>query len=68
MVVALVPHERVQQRTAEQFVDVPQIQNVDVVRLVPQERVQWPDEQMVEVPIPQITKDDAEVFPERICV
>ena len=40
-VVRLASHERVQQRTAEQFVDVPQIleENVDVVRLVPQERV-----------------------------
>ena len=57
-VVSLVPCGRVQQRTAEQIVDVPLFaeETVETVRLAPQERVQWIDEQMVEVPTPQITE------------
>ena len=57
------PHGRVQQRTTEQLVDMPQIlkENVDVVRLIPQERVQWPDELMVAVPIPKITEENVDV-------
>ena len=46
-VVRLAPHKRVQQRTAKRIVEllVPQIGegNVDVMRLVPQEHVQWID-------------------------
>ena len=43
------PHERVQQRTAEQLVEQPQYEEetVEMVRLVPQVRVQWTDEQTV---------------------
>ena len=37
--------------TAEQILDVPQFaeETVEMVRLLPQERVQWIDEQVVEV-------------------
>ena len=53
-VVKLVPQERVQQWTVEQ-VPVPRIpeETVKFVRPVPRERVQWIDEQMVEVLVPQ---------------
>ena len=49
--VRLVPHEQVQQGTAEKIVDEPQFveETVELVRLVPQERVQWIDRQMMEV-------------------
>ena len=36
-------------------------ENVDVERLVPQERVQRIDEQIVEVPIPQISEDSEQI-------
>ena len=44
------PQERVQQRTVE-HAPVPRIleETVEVVRFIPQERVQWIDEQIVEV-------------------
>ena len=50
-----------QQRTVEQIVDFPQfLEETFKVRLVPQERVQWIGEQMVEVPIPRITEEIGE--------
>ena len=79
IVVVLPPHDRVQQRsvdasgvgrdsrvqqqTAEQFLDVPQILewHVDVVRLVPQERMQRVGEQNVEVSIPQISEHNEQI-------
>ena len=51
-----------QQRTAEQIVDVPQFpeETVEVMRLVPRERVQWIDEEMVEVPpVPPVGATEA---------
>ena len=59
----LVPQERVQSQTAEQFMDVPQIHedHVDVVRLVPQERMQRVGEQNVEVSIPQISEHNEQI-------
>ena len=50
----LVPQERVQQRTAENIEDTPQFreETVEMVGLVPQERVQWIDELLVEVFFP----------------
>ena len=57
-VAKLNPCERVQQRTGEQIVDVPQFQEV-MVRLVPQECVQCIDEQMGGA-IPQITEEIGE--------
>ena len=61
--VKLVSQGRVQQQTAEQFVDVPQIleEHVDVVRLVPQERMQRVGEQSVEVSIPQISEHNEQI-------
>ena len=55
--VVLAPTDRVQQPTIEQIDDVPLFleETVEMVRLVPQERVQWIDEQMVKVPIPTLT-------------
>ena len=63
VVLRLVPQERVQQQTAEQFMDVPQIleEHVDVVRLVPQERMQRVGEQNVEVSIPQISEHNEQI-------
>ena len=57
----LVPQERVRQWTVEQ-VPMPQFleETVEVVRLIPQERVQWIDDEMVEVPIPQIVEETGE--------
>ena len=50
----LVPQERVQQRTAENIEDIPQFreETVEMVGLVPQERVQWIDEPLAEVFFP----------------
>ena len=58
----MVPQERVQQRTAEQVVDVPQFleETVELMRLVPHERAQCIGEQMVEVPIPQSAEENGE--------
>ena len=50
--VTLVPHERVQQRTAEEIEDLPQHPEeiVEAVTLVPQERVQQRTAEIGEVP------------------
>ena len=37
-------------------------ETVEVVRLVPRERVQWIDEQIVEVLVPQITEETVGEF------
>ena len=42
-------------RALRPFVDVPPF--LEVVRLVQQEQVQWIDEQIVELPLPQITEE-----------
>ena len=64
--------QRVQRRTADHIVDVPFLhileEIVEVVRLVPEERVQQRtdeqtvDEQLVEVPLTQIAEEIAEEF------
>ena len=61
--VVLAPTERVQLRTVEEIVDVPQIldETVEVLKLVPKKRVQWIDEQLVEVLIPQISGDSEQI-------
>ena len=59
--VVLALTKRLQQRTVD--VPMPQVleETVEVVRLVPQERVQWIDEQTVEVPIPQSSGDSEQI-------
>ena len=54
--------QRVQQRTAEQIEDALQYpkDTFEMARLSPQEHVQWIDEQMVAVPIPQIREEISE--------
>ena len=55
--VTLVPHERVQQRTAEQIEDLPQHpeETVEAVTLVPHERVQQRTAEQIE-DAPQLRK------------
>ena len=62
--VAVVPYERVQQRTVEQIAGAPQCmeETVEAEMLVPRERVQRRiTEQIVEVPLPQKTEDAEDV-------
>ena len=61
--VVVAPTERVQQRTVE-HVPEPQLrkETVEVVKWVPQERVQRIGEQIAEVPILQIVEDSVEEF------